>query len=114
MYVQHRQQKSDKDIKMTTSNEKKSVRTLVPLELLEPLLKFPSGLSVPQAKTNAKQLKKAQGISQSEALKLICWGNGVIDIKDYSQAIEQLIVTTFGRSLLQLRSVYNLYILYID
>lgn len=64
---------------------------------LEPYLKFPSGLSIQQAKNNAKALKKAQGITQSEALKIICWGNGIVDVRDYSQAFDQIVFSTLGR-----------------
>lgn len=67
-------------------------------EHLEPYLKFPSGLSLKQAKQNAKAIKKAQSITQSEALKLICWGNGLPDVKDFEQAIPRIIHSTFGKS----------------
>lgn len=83
---------------MTTEPPKKSYRTLIEVERLEPYLKFPSGLTIKQAKQNAKALKKAQNISQTEAMKIVCWGNGLIDVKDYSQSIDKLVSNTFGRS----------------
>ena len=72
-------------------------RTLITKELLEPFLKFPSGLSVKKAKQNAKTLGEVQKISQSEALKLICWGNGIINVIDFDQAFDELLLATFGR-----------------
>ena len=29
-------------------------------------------------------------------MKIICWGNGIIDVRDFSQAIPKLIKHTFG------------------
>ncbi|AFV87772.1 MULTISPECIES: hypothetical protein [Alteromonas] len=83
---------------MTTDTDTKTkpTRKLLKIERLEPYLKFPSGLSLKQAKQNAKALKKEQGINQSEAMKIICWGNGIIDVRDFSQAIPKLIKHTFG------------------
>ncbi|TMO83076.1 hypothetical protein [Pseudoalteromonas spongiae] len=69
---------------------------LLDQEYLVPYLKLPSGLPLEQAKKNAKQLKKLQNISHAEALKIICWGNGLIGIKDFSQAIPLLINSSFG------------------
>ena len=83
---------------MTTKrNTENLTAVLIDKPLLEPYLKFPSGLSLKQAKKNAKQLKNAQGIKQSEAMKVICWGNGIVDIKDYSQAFDKLMQATFNR-----------------
>ena len=62
---------------MATEPTKASYRTLIEVERLEPYLKFPSGLTINQAKQNAKALKKAQNISQTEAMKIVCWGNGL-------------------------------------
>jgi hypothetical protein len=81
--------------KTEPSTENVPVRILLKTERLEPYLKFPSGLTVKQAKQNAKALKKLQDISQSEAMKIICWGNGLIDVRDFSQAIPKLIKSTF-------------------
>lgn len=81
--------------KTEPSTENTPVKTLLKTERLEPYLKFPSGLTVKQAKQNAKALKKAQDISQSEAMKIICWGNGLIDVRDFNQAIPKLIKSTF-------------------
>ena len=71
---------------MTTDTDTKTkpTRKLLKIERLEPYLKFPSGLSLKQAKQNAKALKKEQGINQSEAMKIICWVNGIIDVRDFS------------------------------
>jgi len=60
------------------------------VEELEPFLCLPSGLPLTKAKQRAKELKKAQGLSQSEALKIICWGNGLPTIRDFSQAHNKL------------------------
>ena len=79
-----------------TTSKSKPTRRLLKVERLEPYLKFPSGLSLKQAKQNAKVLKKEQNISHSDAMKIICWGNGIIDVRDLSQAIPKLIKHTFG------------------
>lgn len=71
---------------------------LLDQEYLEPYLKLPSGLPLVQAKQNAKLLKKSQNISHAEALKIVCWGNGLTDVRDFSQAIPLLIRSTFGLS----------------
>lgn len=60
------------------------------IEELEPFLCLPSGLPLLKAKQRAKELKKAQGLTQSEALKIICWGNGLPTVRDFSQALEEL------------------------
>jgi len=93
----YRQQRTPKEHIMTaqTTTDTKPTLRLLKLERLEPYLKFPSGLSLKQAKQNATALKKEQGISHSEALKIICWGNGIIDVRDFSQAIPKLIKHTF-------------------
>jgi len=60
------------------------------VEELEPFLCLPSGLPLTKAKQRAKELKKAQDLSQSEALKIICWGNGLPTVRDFSQAQKKL------------------------
>lgn len=81
---------------MTCHNQKASfTKSLIDPNLLKKFLIFPSGLTLEQAKQKAKTLKKAQNISQSEAMKYICWGNGLADIRDFSQAIPALIKNTF-------------------
>lgn len=60
------------------------------VEELEPFLCLPSGLPLTKAKQRAKELKKAQDLSQSEALKIICWGNGLPTVRDFSQGQDKL------------------------
>lgn len=94
----YRQQRTLREHIMTTdtATKTKPTRRLLKVERLEPYLKFPSGLSFKQAKQNAKALKKEQSISQSEAMKIFCWGNGLIDVRDFAQTIPKLIKHTFG------------------
>ncbi|MBD1389403.1 hypothetical protein IC617_08190 [Neiella sp. HB171785] len=79
----------------TSTEPKFSLRVLTYTDL-EPYLKLPSGLALSQAKRQAKELKKAQGMSQTEALRFICWGNGLPSIRDISQGFEDMVQATFG------------------
>ncbi|GIU36011.1 hypothetical protein L2719_19780 [Shewanella schlegeliana] len=69
---------------------------LIELPLLENVLTFPSGLSVKQAKDNAEKLKMEQSISYEEALRYICWGNGVHNVQSFNEALPKLVKSTFG------------------
>lgn len=85
---------------MTIQNkEPRYTKSQVDPNELKDFLVFPSGLTLEQAKQNAKTLKKTQGITQSEAMVYICWGNGITDIRDYSQAVPSLIKSTFDLSI---------------
>lgn len=78
------------------------------VEELEPFLCLPSGLPLTKAKQRAKQLKKAQDLSQSEALKIICWGNGLPTIRDFSQAQDKLeFIGAPGRTLESLAKLFE-------
>lgn len=92
-----------------TLQSKDSNRTYkaITQEQIEPYLRFPSGLSLKQAKVNAKRLKKDQDISQHEAMKCICWGNGLTQVRDFSQAFELLMESTFKRKSNQMGLAYE-------
>ncbi|MGS0827412.1 hypothetical protein ACVBIO_16515 [Shewanella sp. 0m-8] len=69
---------------------------LTQLSLIENVLIFPTGLTVEQAKVNANGLEKEQSLSHTEAMKSICWGNGIHNVQSFSEALPQLVKSTFG------------------
>ncbi|MCK8045317.1 hypothetical protein MSG37_10485 [Shewanella sp. 1CM18E] len=69
---------------------------LTKLSLIENVLIFPTGLTVEQAKGNAKELEKEQSLSHTEAMKCICWGNGIHNVQSFNEALPQLVKSTFG------------------
>jgi hypothetical protein len=80
---------------MSETNDKKNY-VRIEFAYLEPYLKLPSGLPLTQIKKQAKKIKKAQEISQAEALKIMLWGNGLPSVRDYEQALPILVEETFG------------------
>lgn len=69
---------------------------LTQFSLVENALIFPTGLTVEQAKANAKELEKEQSLSHAEAMKCICWGNGIHNVQSFNEALPQLVKSTFG------------------
>lgn len=80
---------------MSEKNDNKTYRT-INFDLLEPHLKLPSGLPLMQLKKQAKKIKNSQNISQSEAIKVMLWGNGLPNVRDYDQAKPILVEDTLG------------------
>ncbi|MGS0827013.1 hypothetical protein ACVBIO_14475 [Shewanella sp. 0m-8] len=69
---------------------------LTKFSLVENVLIFPTGLTVKQAKINASELEKEQSLSHTEAMKCICWGNGIHNVQSFNEALPQLAKSTFG------------------
>ncbi|WP_299807816.1 hypothetical protein [uncultured Shewanella sp.] len=69
---------------------------LTKFSLVENVLIFPTGLTLEQAKDNAKELEKEQSLSHAEAMKCICWGNGIHNVQSFNEALPQLVKSTFG------------------
>ncbi|ABZ76323.1 hypothetical protein Shal_1757 [Shewanella halifaxensis HAW-EB4] len=69
---------------------------LTKFSLVENVLIFPTGLTIEQAKDNAKELEKEQSLSHAEAMKCICWGNGIHNVQSFNEALPQLVKSTFG------------------
>ncbi|MGS0825363.1 hypothetical protein ACVBIO_06080 [Shewanella sp. 0m-8] len=69
---------------------------LTQLSLIENVLIFPTALTVEQAKHNAKELERKQSLSHAEAMKCICWGNGIHNVQSFNEALPQLVKSTFG------------------
>ncbi|GIU21250.1 MULTISPECIES: hypothetical protein [unclassified Shewanella] len=69
---------------------------LIKFSLVENVLIFPTGLTLEQAKHNAKELEKEQSLSHADAMKCICWGNGIHNVQSFNEALLLLVKSTFG------------------